>query len=284
MQKIDVGMNSICRYFGGKNGMFNNILRYFPQKGTYNTYIEPFGGSFAIGFHTPEDQIAPIEIYNDLYSNVYSLFKVLADETQFEEFRRLCDLSLYSEEMRAIYKEDLKREDLTDVERAFRFFYVNRTSHNGIGGFSMNRVIRRGMAKSVSDFLSTIDRLKEVHDRLSKVTVLKRDAIELMDKYSQPNVFMYLDPPYVLSTRSSAERYAVDMTDEEQERFIDACIRSKAKLLVSGYDCELYNKLLENGFSKSLFEVNTIDGARNPKTKTETVWMNYDIDTKEENN
>ena len=106
-----------------------------------------------------------------------------------------------------------------------------------------------------------------------------------MEKYSRDNVFMYVDPPYVLSTRSSAERYAVDMTDEQQERLIDICANSKAKLLISGYDCELYDKLLDNGFTKASFTVNTIDGARNPKTKVESLWLNYEIDdTKEENN
>ena len=268
-------MNSIVKYFGGKNGMFNNIIEHFPEKGSYDTYIEPFGGSFAIGFHTPEELIAPVEIYNDLYSNVYSLFKVLANEEQFKEFKRMCDLSLYCEEIRSQYKEELKRDDLSDVERAFMFFYVNRTSHNGIGGFSMNRVVRRGMSKSVSDYLSTVDRLKEVHDRLSKVVVFKRDAIELMEKYNQNNVFMYLDPPYVLSTRSSAERYCVDMTDEQHNRFIEACINSKAKLLISGYDNELYDKLTDSGFKKVCFDVNTITGTRIPKTKTETLWLNY---------
>lgn len=268
-------MNSAIRFFGGKNGMFNNILEHFPENGTYNIYVEPFGGSFAVGFHTPEEQIAPIEIYNDLYSNVYSLFKVLADEEKFKEFKRLCDLTYYCEEMRSQYKEDLKQDDMDDLERAFKFFYVNRTSHNGIGGFSVNRVIRRGMAKSVSDYLSTVDRLQEVHDRLSRVTVFKRDAIEIMEKFNQDNVFMYLDPPYVLSTRSSAERYAVDMTDEQQEMFIETCINSNAKLLISGYDNEMYDKLTDNGFRKVNFEVNTITGARIPKTKTETLWLNY---------
>lgn len=278
-------MNSPIKYFGGKNSMFNQIIKHFPKNGTYNTYIEPFGGSYAIGFHTPADRIAPIEIYNDLYSNVYSLFKVLADEGLFAQFKRLCDLSYYNEEIRSVFKEDLKRDDLTDLERAFRFFYVNRSSHNGIGGFSMNMVVRRNMAKSVSDYLSTVDRLTEIHQRLSKVMIYNRDAFDLMEKYSRDNVFMYVDPPYVLSTRSSAERYAVDMTDEQQERLIDICANSKAKLLISGYDCELYDKLLDNGFTKASFTVNTIDGARNPKTKVESLWLNYEIDdTKEENN
>lgn len=41
-------MNSIIRYFGGKNGMAKNILEYFPNKDSYDTYIEPFGGSFGV--------------------------------------------------------------------------------------------------------------------------------------------------------------------------------------------------------------------------------------------
>ena len=268
-------MNSCIKYFGGKNGMFNDILAQFPEKGSYDTYIEPFGGSFAIGFHTPDDRIVPLEIYNDLYDNVYALFKVLTDDNLFVEFKKMCDLSYYDESMRLRFKEELKKDNISELERAFYFFYVNRTSHNGVGGFSINRVIRRNMAKSVSDFLSTVDRLPEIHQRLSRVTILKRDGIKLMEEYNTPNVFIYADPPYVLSTRNSATRYDVDMTDEEQERLIQACLNTKAKLLISGYDNELYNRLTDNGFTKVQFNVNTVSGTMKPKTKTETLWRNY---------
>ena len=40
------------------------------------------------------------------------------------------------------------------------------------------------------------------------------------------------------------------MTDEQQEQFVETCINSKAKLLISGYDNDLYNKLTDNGFEK----------------------------------
>lgn len=270
-------MNSVVKWFGGKNSMFKNIISEFPQCGSYDTYIEPFGGSYGVGFHTPDELIVPIEIYNDLYNNVYCLFKVLSDKNLFIRFRELCNCSYYDEYMRQLFKEELKNNDLDELTRAFYFFYVNRTSHNGIGGFSMNRVVRRGMPKSVSDYMSTVDRLSEIHERLSKVMVLCRDGIGLMEDYNSPNVFIYCDPPYVLSTRSSAERYVVDMTDKEHERFIDVCLNSKAKLLISGYDNELYNRLTDNGFKKLQFEVNTISGDRKPKTKIETLWKNYKI-------
>lgn len=250
--------------------MFNNIIKYFPEQGTFNTYIEPFGGSFSIGLKKPETEV---EIYNDLEQNVYSLYKVLSDKELFEEFKFKCDLVHFSEDLRKEFKEKLKEEQ-SIVDRAFYFFYVNRTSRNGIGGITLNTIVRRKMSKSTSDFLSAIDRLPELHQRLSKVIILNRDGIGLIEKYNQENIFIYCDPPYVHSTRTDT-RYNVDMIDEQHEKFLDVVIKSKSKILISGYDCEMYDRLTENGFEKISFEVKTVDGAFKKKTKVETLWKNY---------
>lgn len=269
-------MKSVIRYFGGKGTMYNSIYEYFPDNSTYDTYIEPFGGAFSVGLQLPLDKIKPNEIYNDLEKNVYCLYKIINNKESFDKFRELCDLSIYSEDLRKEYKENLKKDDITDLERAFMFFYVNRTSHNGVGGFSTNLVVRRNMSKSVSDYLSVIERLPELHQRLSKVIILNQDGVNLVKKYNTENCFLYCDPPYVQSTRGSA-RYIVDMNDDKHNEFIDSCISSKAKILISGYDCELYDRLCDNGFQKVSFTVNTIDGKRNPKEKIETLWFNYNI-------
>lgn len=151
---------------------------------------------------------------------------------------------------------------------------MNRTSHNGIGGLSVNTVVRRNMSKSVSDMLSCIDRLPELHQRLSRCIVLNQDGINLIEKYNKENVFIYSDPPYEWSTRTSV-RYKVDMDREGHLKFIDACLNSKAKILISGYDCEIYDALTDANFTKIKFEVNTIGGNMKPKTKVETLWKNY---------
>jgi DNA adenine methylase len=264
-------MNSPIKYFGGKGTMFNNILEYFPKREEYNTYIEPFGGSYSIGL---KKEPVEIEIYNDMEQNVYSLYKVLSDPDMFRVFKEKCDLALYSEDLRSEFKENLKREDLPIVERAFCFFYVNRTSHNGVGGFSRNTYIRRGMSKSISDFLSSIDRLDELHNRLSRVIVTNTDGIELINKYNTSNVFLYCDPPYEQSTRTST-RYKVDMNREQHVAFLHAVMISDAKILISGYDCELYDLLEKGGWNKVSFDVKTIDGNFKPKTKTEYLFYNY---------
>lgn len=282
-------MNPPIRYFGGKNGMASKILKYFPKEGSYNTYIEPFGGSFGVALHNPN--IPPIEIYNDLDNNVYSLFRTLVDKEMFAEFQKLSDLIIYSEKLRKAFKQDLKEipfnedDKLSIVHRAFKFFYVNRTSRNGIGGFSINTCIRRNMSKSCSDMLSTIEGLPKLHDRLSKVIVTNQDGIKLINKYSQrEDVFIYADPPYHQSTRTET-RYNVDMNDDEQERFIDECVNAKCKILISDYDCDAYKRLEENGFIKIKFIVHTMSGNRKTKKdKVEYLWMNYKTELEDVDN
>jgi DNA adenine methylase len=260
------------KYFGGKNLCFNEILKHFPKDGTYTTYMEPFAGSYGVGLKI--ENPPPIEIYNDLDKNVYSLYKVLSNPELFKQFKERCDFAPYNEDLRKEFKGLLKTDNLSLIDRAFYFFYVNRTSHNGIGGFSKNTYIRRNMSKSVSDFLSSIDRLPEIHNRLSKVIVTNSDGIELIKKYDDPKVMIYCDVPYEQSTRGSA-RYNVDMDRQGHIDFLDAVIESKSKILISGYDCDLYDKLTENGFEKIQFEVKTITGNFTPKVKIETLWRNY---------
>jgi len=263
-------MNSPIRYYGSKGGFYNKIIEHFPET-DYDTYIEPYGGTYIVGLMSNP---AKVQIYNDLEQNVYSLYKVLSDKEMFSQFKEKCDLVFYSEDIRKECKENLKNDELSLVDRAFNFFYVNRTSHNGIGGFSMNSHIRRNMSKAVSDFLSSIDRLGELHDRLSKVMVTNMDGVKLIKKYNKENVFIYCDPPYEQSTRTNA-RYKIDMDNDGHKVFLETVISSKSKILISGYDCDMYNILTENGFQKIQFEVKTIDGNFNKKTKLETLWKNY---------
>lgn len=267
-------MNLPIRYYGGKGGMYKQIIQWFPDRSKYKTYIEPFGGSYSIGFNA--NLTDKQEIYNDKEKNVYTLFKVLVDDKKFEEFKRRCDLVFYMEDFRKECKDKLKKDKFEDdIDRAFCFFYSNRTSHNSIGGFSKSTCIRRGMSKSVSDMLSSIDGLLEVHNRLSTVTVVNRDAIDLINEYDRDNAFFYCDPPYEWSTRTTA-RYECDMSVDEHYNFVRAIVHRKAKFLVSGYNCDTYCYLEENGFKRVDFVVNTIDGNAVPKEKTESLWMNYD--------
>ena len=172
------------------------------------------------------------------------------------------------------YKAKLK-EELSMEDRAYYYFYVNRSSVNSTGGFSVSTLVRRNLSKATSDYLSIIDGLEEYHIRLSNVVITNRDAMHIINKYDNDDVFMYLDPPYVHSTRTSA-RYPHDMTDEQHIELLNTVIKCKSKILISGYDNDLYNVLVENGWNKYDYEIKTRDGMNRRKTKIETLWYNYE--------
>ena len=263
-------MKSILRYFGGKNGFANRILEYFPKDYSKMTYIEPFCGSAALLFHKEK---SPVEIINDLDQNVYSLFKVIIDKQMFSEFKDLCDLTPFSEQLLTEYSKDLKL-DISIVERAYKFFYMNRTAYNGLGGFSSTSVVRRNMSKSVSDYLSAIDGLYDIHNRLSSVIVQNTNAIVLIKKWDKDNVFMYCDSPYANETRS-AGRYKHDFTDEMQDEYLSTLLGIKSsKILISGYNCDRYQVLENSGFKRVDMEIKTQNNNRKGKSKVESVWFN----------
>ena len=243
--------------------MTDIIISHFPDN--YEVYVEGFGGGASVLF---QKEKTDLEVYNDLGENVYSLFKVLSDKDMFQRLKEKLDLTYYSEELRNEYKQDLKT-NLSIEDRAYKFIFVNRSSFNGVGGFSTTMLARRNMSKSTSDYLSMIDKLPEIHNRLSSVIIEHKDIFDLLDKYDNEKTFMYLDPPYVKSTRLSNQTYEVEMTNEEHVKLCERLLTFKGKVLLSGYDNEIY-KMLDSKFTKFEF--------KSPNAKSEAIeclWQNY---------
>jgi DNA adenine methylase len=262
-------MQAPITYFGGKSLQLDRLFKLFPL--SYGSYIEPFGGAFSVGLNQP----LPVpEIYNDMEQNIYSLYKAISDKELFEELRGRLEICVYSERMRQESLDALKTE-LSLADRAFHFFYSSRTSRNGHGGFGYTICPRRSMSKSVSSFLGAVDGLEELHRRMSRVTVLNRDGVGLIEEYGQvENAFIFMDPPYDQSMRGSA-RYKVDMNREQQIRFLETVKDIKAQGLICGYDSDLYNDALGSKWSREDFVVKTQTCGNESKTKTESVWRNY---------
>ena len=94
---------------------------------------------------------------------------------------------LLTEHQKEVY-EDYVLNDLSLVDRAYEYFYVNFSSFNSVGGFSTSLCVRRNMSKSVSDYLSKVDKLFEFHNRLSSVIIENRNIIDLIEKYDNNTI------------------------------------------------------------------------------------------------
>lgn len=266
---------NIITYFGGKNASCHNIYKFFPSHNEYRKYGEYYGGSGAVLINKTRSEI---EIFNDLDGNVVALYKVIADETLWDTFREKCNASIVHNDLRREYHQKLKEGDLDILTRAYYFWYVNRTSRNGLysKGFVNNFEIVGGMGRAVKDFFNSIDCLPELHQRLKYVVFENQKAIKLIKKYKKDkDMFNYLDPPYHHDTRSDC-RYPYDMTNKEHEKLIAEIIKpeTKAKFLISGYSHDLYDVLLNHGFRKEVFNT-FIRIANGFKKAEECVWFNY---------
>lgn len=261
-------LHSPVRYYGGKAGMVNELMTLFPPEDSYDTFIEGFGGGGSLTLAVPRTN--KMEIYNDLGQNIYSLYKVIADKEMFARLKEKLDITPYSEQLREEYKEALKNPKISIIERAFMYFYVNRTSFNGTGAFTMALIKRRNMAKSTSDYLSAIDSLPAIHERLSTVVISHKNIFEILRKFNTSNVFMYLDPPYVPDTRVAKNAYEVEMTAEEHEQMAKMLAETDAKILLSGYDNEIYRRILEPKFSR----IESYSPLAHTG-KMEIIWKNY---------
>lgn len=93
--------------------------------------------------------------------------------------------------------------------------------------------------------------------------------MEVIERFNYENVFMYLDPPYLFGVRSG-KQYKHEMSDTEHEDMLKLVLQSKAKIMISGYESEMYNEYLKD-WNKTCFS----SCAEHGKPRKEVVWMNY---------
>ena len=112
----------IVPWIGGKRRLAKHILPLFPA---HTCYVEPFCGAAALYFlKTP----SKTEVINDINGELVNLYRVV--KHHLEEFIRQFKWALVS---RQIYKwlQDTPEETLTDIQRAARFYYLQKQAFGG---------------------------------------------------------------------------------------------------------------------------------------------------------
>ena len=97
-----------------------------------------------------------------------------------------------------------------------------------------------------------------------------KKALELIPKYRYKDVLLYLDPPYVLSSRAGGLQYAKEMSDADHEKLLEVILDHPGPVVLSGYDSDLYRNMLKDWHRIEL-EGRTQCHAR----RTEVIWTNY---------
>lgn len=265
---------------GGKHYLASKLIALMPA---HTHYVEPFAGGLAVLLAKDPEGVS--EVVNDIDLLLTIFWRVLASEQHFPEFVRRVQATPFSEaewnrevEGETWHGSDVKH--VSAVESAVRFFVRCRQSMAGrmrdFATLSRNRV-RRGMNEQVSAWLTAVEGLPAVHERLKRVVVLNRDALDVIRQQDGPNTFFYLDPPYLKETRTSPDVYAHEMTEQQHHSLLSLLATVKGRFMLSGYQCPLYAQFaVERGWHRVDFDLpNNAAGGGAKRRMTESVWMNY---------
>jgi DNA adenine methylase len=257
-------------WYGGKFSHLNWLLPLLPYT---QHYCEPFGGSAAVLLNR---EPSPIETYNDLDGEVVNFFRVLRDQT--DVLTKAIGLTPFSFEEFASAVDD-GSEQLPDLERARRFFVRARQVRTGlaqtasVGRWAHCRLTSRaGMSGAVSRWLGSIEGLPPIAERLLRVQIENRTAIEVIERYDSEGTLFYCDPPYPHETRGDSRAYQFEMTTEEHIELARVLRQLKGKVAISSYRCELMDELYGGWRCVEATEKNC-HSVKQPRR--EALWTNY---------
>ena len=252
--------------------MLKHILRMIPE---HRVYVEVFGGSGKVLLNKP---VSEVEVWNDYDRRLANLFHVVV--FKFDEFYERVTGLVYSRELYREYLRELRRVgrvEVGDVDLAVKTYYVMCCMFGG-GGSGFNRFgfrfsKRDNMARLYWRRLGELERIRE---RLSGVVIECDDFEKVIKRWDGEDVFMYIDPPYLVE---SSEDYYEGFRLEDHERLLRLLKGVRCKWLLSGYGNELYDRELE-GYNR--YEVEVVKhsywqrGKQRPRA-VEVLWWNYDI-------
>lgn len=175
-------------WLGGKSKLAPVIVPLI-ENIPHTTYIEPFFGMGAIFF--ARAQKVKSEVINDRSGELYNFFRQLQ-----QHYLPLLDymkhqLTFRSEFERLVGLDPLK---LTEIQRAARFIYLQKTA---FGGKTSGQTFGVSPGRSSRfDITALAENLELLHQRLSAVTIENLGWDHLVDRYDHAGVLFYMDPPY----------------------------------------------------------------------------------------
>ena len=210
----------ILRWMGGKSKLAPFIISQFPQ---HTCYVEAFCGGAAILLKKPRSKA---ETINDIDGELINLYRCVQHHPA--ELAKQSTGMLHS---RWLF-DRIKNQpigDLTDIQRAARYYTLNRMAFGGgmkNPSFGYGRTSAAGL--SASRFINDIEMLSA---RLDRVFIEHLHWAGCIERYDSANTLVYCDPPYFGTTG-----YGMVFGMEQYIKMADLARTMKGKMIVSVND------------------------------------------------
>lgn len=235
----------IIKWAGGKRRLASKIADYFKdanliKKG--HTYFEPFLGGGALLFFLQPDKAVGI----DQNPELINFYEVVNNKP--EELYRCLQDEFYHQHSEEFYYQVLDWDrspnfgKRSDVERAARFIYLNKSCFNGIWRVNSKGENNVPWNHQNRVSLPTLDKIMAVHNYLKKHLDFYLDDYKRVLEFASKGDFVYFDPPYdVEPQQSSFTAYTKNGFGRDKQKELK----------------ELCDKLLDKGVSVAVSNSNT---------------------------
>jgi DNA adenine methylase len=210
------------KWAGGKGQLLEQYTPLFPQKHPVRRYFEPFVGSGAVFFHLRKQDFAGEYFLYDVNPELIRVYFAVRDEPdalieQLAQHRAQHDHDHYYD-VRNLDRDPAWQEAASDVERAARMIYLNKTCFNGLWRVNSKGHFNVPMGRYKNPAILDEPRLRAASRALQDVKLALRDFRKIAEEAGEGD-FVYFDPPYVpLNETSNFTSYAADDFREQDQR------------------------------------------------------------------
>ena len=242
---IDTKPKPFVKWVGGKR----QLLKQFRELGLYppeafnpmtSTYYEPFVGGGAVFF----DLLPKNAKLSDLNSELVITYNVIKNSV--DELIESLQKHIYDKEYYLKVRAK-KVEDLSEIEVASRFIFLNHTGFNGLYRVNKSGQFNVPFGRYSNPIICDEDNLRRVSDALRDTIITHQDYKNVL-KTARGGDFIYFDPPYYpISTTSSFTSYTAEgFLEKEQAELRDTFVKLHEKgcfVMLSNSDTPFINKL-----------------------------------------
>lgn len=249
----------IVPWIGGKRRLAKTIVPLFPQ---HTCYVEPFCGAAALYFI--KDQ-AEVEVLNDINGELVNMYRVV--KHHLEEFIRQFKWALVSRELFK-WMQITPEETLTDIQRAARFYYLQKLSFGGkVDGRTFGTATTSGPRLNL---LRLEEDLSQAHLRLSRTFIEHLAWQACITKYDRPHSLFYCDPPYW-----GTEGYGVDFGLDQYDLMAELARKIKGRMIISVNDIPEMRKAFSELPMESVAITYTVGGNDKRAHRSELIIRNF---------
>ena len=251
------------KWAGGKRQLLPEIKKHLPKEIHDYIYYEPFVGAGAFFFDL-QPQKAVINDSNAQLMLTYNVIRETPGDliVLLKKHQKMNDREYYYK-IRNIDRDPEEFDALTDVEKAARLIFLNKTCFNGLyrvnsrGQFN----VPCGKYKNPAIFDEPLLRQISAYLNSGEVTVLSGD-FEYAVSTAGKNSFIYFDPPYYSPDKTKFTGYQADgFYAAEHERLCEVMVemtKRGVKCLLSNSDTAFIRKL----YSHNFFKIITVQAKR----------------------